>query len=317
MHALAQFDLGDFGALFVEQERSHLHGHLGVHRGGTVFHGLFLDDAQNLQGTGFDIAHMAGATAARTRNGSPFRQCRAQALAAHLQQTELADAAELHAGAIQPQRVAQAVFHIAAVACFVHIDEIDHDQATQIAQTHLAGNFICRFQVGARGGFFDVAAANGARRVHVDRNQSLRVVDHDRAPAGQRHDAGVGAFDLVLDLETRKQRRVVAITFDLVHMLGHHVVHELVRLLVNIVGIDQDVTDFGVEIVAQRTHHQIAFLINQESAFARLGRAVNGLPQLEQIVQVPLQLRRVAANAGGARDDAHALGVFELIHCLF
>ena len=47
--ALLQFDLGDFGALFVEQERRHFNRHLGVHSGAVVLHGLFLDDAQDLQ----------------------------------------------------------------------------------------------------------------------------------------------------------------------------------------------------------------------------------------------------------------------------
>ena len=93
-------------------------------------------------------------------------------------------------------------------------------------------------------------------------------------------------------------------------------VHELMRLLVNIVGIDQDVADFRAEIITQGSHHQVAFLVNQKSAFSSLGCAVNGLPQFEQVVKIPLQLRRVAANAGRARNDAHALRILELVHCL-
>ncbi len=41
------------------------------------------------------------------------------------------------------------------------------------------------------------------------------------------------------------------------------------------------------------------------------------LHSLQQVVQVPLQLRRAAADAGGAGDDAHALGVVQLVHRLF
>ena len=47
--ALLEFDLGDFGALFVQQERSHVHRHLAQHGRRAVLEGLFLDDAQNLQ----------------------------------------------------------------------------------------------------------------------------------------------------------------------------------------------------------------------------------------------------------------------------
>ncbi len=99
-------------------------------------------------------------------------------------------------------------------------------------------------------------------------------------------------------------------------MLGHDVRHELLRLLVDVVRVDQDVADVAVEVVADGADHQAGFLVDQEGAAARLGRAVNGVPELEQVVQVPLQLGRAAADAGGTRDDGHALGILELVHRL-
>ena len=132
-------------------------------------------------------------------------------------------------------------------------------------------------------------------------------------PLGSVHGAGVGRLDLVLDLEARKQRRIVAVTFDAGGMLGHHMGHELLRLLVHVVGVDQDVANVVVEVVANGANHQAGFLVNQERALATLGGAVNGGPQLEQVIQVPLQLRGCAANASGAGNDAHAVGVLQLV----
>ena len=57
--ALLEFDLGDLGALFVQQKRSHIHRNLAQHGCSAVLEGLFLDDAQNLQGTGFGVTDMA------------------------------------------------------------------------------------------------------------------------------------------------------------------------------------------------------------------------------------------------------------------
>ena len=105
---------------------------------------------------------MARTTAAWARNGSTFGQRRAQALAAHFHQAEFADGAKLHTGAVLAQGIAQAVFNIAAVAALVHVDEVDDDQSTQIAQAHLACNFVGGFEVGAGRGFFDVTAFDGA-----------------------------------------------------------------------------------------------------------------------------------------------------------
>ena len=62
-------------------------------------------------------------------------------------------------GAVKAQPFTQAVFHFTLIALALHVDEVDDDQATQVTQTQLAGNFFCRFQIGLEGGFFDVGAA--------------------------------------------------------------------------------------------------------------------------------------------------------------
>ncbi|MPM27181.1 hypothetical protein SDC9_73691 [bioreactor metagenome] len=142
------------------------------------------------------------------------------------------------------------------------------------------------------------------------------MIDDDRAARGQGDDARIGRFDLVLDLETAEQRRVVAVALDLVGVLGHHVRHELMRLIEDVVRVDQDVADVAVEIVADGADHQARFLIDQEGALARLGRAVDGGPQLEQVVQIPLQFGCGAANTCRAGDDGHALRVLKLVHRL-
>ena len=311
--ALLELDLGDLGALLVEQEARDLDRHLDQHGGRALLERLLLDDAQDLQCRRLGVADMAGAAATRAGDRGAFVQGRAQALAAHLEQAELADRAELHAGAVLPQRVAQAVLDLAPVARLFHVDEVDHDQAAEVAQPGLARHFVGSFQVGAGRGFLDVAALDRARRVDVDRDQCLGLVDHDRAAAGQRHGAAVGSLDLVLDLEAAEQGRIVAIALDAVLLLRHHMRHELVRLLEDVVGVDQDLADVVVEVVADGADHQARFLVDQEGALAGLGSAVDRVPQFQQVVQVPLQLARLAADAGGARDDAHAVRVLELL----
>jgi hypothetical protein len=176
----------------------------------------------------------------------------------------------------------------------------------------LARHLIGGFQVGAQRGFLDVATLDGACRVHIHRHQGFGLVDHNRAAAGQLHGAAVSGLDLVFDLEAAKQRCVVAVTLHAVLVFRHHVCHELVRLLVNVVGVDQDLANIDIEIIADGANHQARFLVNQERTLARLGRAFNRRPQLEQIIQVPLQFTGLAANAGGAGNDAHAIGVVQL-----
>ena len=104
------------------------------------------------------------------------------------------------------------------------------------------------------------------------------MVNHNRAAGRQVHRAGIGRLDLVLDLKAREQRGFIAVTLHTRRMLGHDMRHELLGLVVNVIGVDQDVADVVVEVVANGTDHQAGFLVNQERAFAAAG-AINGRPQ--------------------------------------
>ena len=225
-----------------------------------------------------------------------------------------------------------------------HVDEVDHDEAAQVAQTHLAGHFVGRFAVRAEGRFFNVGAARGTGRVDVDRDERFGVVDHDRAARGQRNRARIGRFDLVLDLEARKERDVLVVALDAVDHVGHDVRHELARLLVDFVRVDEDFTDFGLEVVADGANDEVRLFDDEEgrgvgalerlavhdgrvdergrlaAVFFRdefvlgLGGLGDRLPELEKVVQVPLQLFGAAADAGRAGDHRHARGALEAFH---
>ena len=114
--ALFQFNLGNFWALFVQQERGHFYRYLRVHCGRVVLHGLFLDDAQNLQSRALGVAHMAGAAAAWAWNRGAFSKRRLQALATHFKEAELADRTKLNTCTVLTQGIAQTIFDITAVA---------------------------------------------------------------------------------------------------------------------------------------------------------------------------------------------------------
>ncbi|SOE48391.1 hypothetical protein ODI_R1411 [Orrella dioscoreae] len=312
----AGFHLGDVGALFVQQEGGHFDRHLGVDRRGVFLHGLFLDQAQDVQGAGFRVADHAGAVAARAGDVRALVQRRTQALARQFHQAETGDLAHLHAGAVEVQRVAQAVFHRALVLAVLHVDEVDHDETAQVAQAQLASHFVGGFQVGAQGGFLDVGAARRACGVHVDGHQGFGVVDDHGAARGQVHRAGIGRLDLVFDLEAREEGDVVAVAFDALDVVRHHHAHERDRLVGDIVRVDQDFTDFRREVVTDGPDDQARLQVDQDGRGVVAGGAVDRGPELHQVGQVPLQFLDVAADAGGAGDDAHARGHFELVHRL-
>ena len=140
------------------------------------------------------------------------------------------------------------------------------------------------------------------------------MVDDDRAARGQDDLARVGALDLVLDLKARKQRHIVAVELDLADVARHHRLHESPRLFVDLLGVDQDLADIGLEIVADRADHQARFEIDEKGLLRLVQRgAFDRAPELHQVVQVPGELLRGASDRRGARDHAHAFGELQLV----
>ena len=90
------------------------------------------------------------------------------------------------------------------------------------------------------------------------------MVDHDGAARGQGHRTGVSRFDLMLNLETREKGRFFTVALHAPHHVGHHVRHELARLIVDFVGINEDFADIGLEVVADCADDEVAFLNDEE-----------------------------------------------------
>ena len=104
------------------------------------------------------------------------------------------------------------------------------------------------------------------------------MVNDDGTARGQLHRACIGRFNLVLNLETAEQGCIVAVTLHTRCKLWHDMAHELLSLIVDVVGVDQDVADVAVEVIANGTNDQAGFLVNQKGAFGTLRGAVNGGP---------------------------------------
>ena len=166
-HAMTGFDFQDLAPLFIQQKCRHIDRCLYMDGSRVFLHCLFLDDAQYLQAGRFGIANVTGAIAARAGDVAAFGERRTQSLTRQFHEAKAGDLTHLHAGAIVMERIFQTRLDFALVFRVFHVDEVDHDQATQIAQTQLTGYFISGFEIGVEGGSFDIAAAGRTRGVDV------------------------------------------------------------------------------------------------------------------------------------------------------
>ena len=146
----------------------------------------------------------------------------------------------------------------------LHVDEIDHDQPTQVAQPQLPADFLGGLKVGAGRRFLDVTTLGGFRRIDVDSDQCLGRLDDDGTAARQTDRAGESRLDLTFDLVACEQRHAVLVELELAHVLRHDLLHELLRLLVELAVVDQDLGDVVAQIVAHRANDDIAVLEDQK-----------------------------------------------------
>ena len=143
-----------------------------------------------------------------------MRQALARALARHLDQPQLGEAVDGHARAVARQRLAELVQHGVAVLLGVHVDEVDDDDAAEVAQPQLARDHLRRLEVGLEDGVVEAAPADEAAGVDVDRGQRLGLVD-DQVAAGLEIDAArQRLLDFVLDAVQVEQRPLARVMLE-------------------------------------------------------------------------------------------------------
>ena len=306
MHARAFLDVEHSLALLVEKEGGDFDREPRDDTAGHVLHRLFFDDAQNRQRQGLRAPDVAAAVARRAHPQARFPERRAQPLARHFQEPESRDAPGLDPRPILLQRLPQPVLDLALIPGRGHVDEVDDDQPADVAQPELAGNFVRGFEVRAECGLLDVSPLGRARGVHVDAHQRLGVIDHDAAAGGKVDGMGERGLDLALDLETVEEGDPGFVELDLAGALRHHLGDEVPRLPVHLFVVDEDLAHVLAEIVTDRADDDVAFLVDEKRPRPFVHRRLDRAPQLEEVIQVPLQVLLCPPDSGRAHDEPHA-----------
>ena len=260
-----------------------------------------------------DGADRARAVAMRALLGRGLEQAGAQALARQLKQAERRDVAELNARTVELGGFLDALLDGGVVAPLLHVDEVDHDQAGEIAQAELATDFVSGLQIGLQRGLFDVALTGGAAGVHVDRDQRLGRVDHDVAAGLQLNRGAVDRVELRLNLITVHQRHDVAILLHLLGVAGHQHLHEGLGDAVAFVALDQHFVDVAGVEVADRALDQVALGMDHRGRGRFQRQFADVVPESDQIFIVASDFGLAALHARSAHDDRHALGNPKLV----
>ncbi len=267
-----------------------------------------LDRAQHVQAGVLGAADVAGAVAVRAGHEAGLGERGAQSLAAHLEQAEAADRAELDAGAVVLQRLLDALLDGGVVASGLHVDEVDDDQAGEVAQPELSGHLVGGLQVGAQRRLLDAALLGGAAGVDVDRDQGLGLVDDQVAAGLELHGGREHGVELGLDALAGEQRLAGGVLpeLHLAGVRGHQQAHVVARGAPALLAVDQDVVHVARVDVADGALDEAGFLVDQRRRHRAHRGVADVVPQAQQVVAVAGDLGLGAGGAGGADDHAHA-----------
>src|SRR5207249_10610969 len=91
----------------------------------------------------------------------------------------------------------QVVNHLLVLAA-LHVDEIADDEATDITQSKLTRDFICRLQVRLQNCFLDIAPTFVTASIHINGNERFGLVVHNIAAALEPNLPMKSVIDLLL-----------------------------------------------------------------------------------------------------------------------
>ena len=91
------------------------------------------------------------------RLGEHLEQALADPLAGHLDQAQRSDLGDLVLGAVTAQALGEPAQHEVAVALEHHVDEVDDDDAADVAQAELSDDLLGRLDVVLGDGLLEVA----------------------------------------------------------------------------------------------------------------------------------------------------------------
>src|SRR6266849_1131118 len=188
------------------------------------------------------------------------------------------------AGAIRARLAENALERL--VGALFHVDEVNDNDAAEVAQANLANDFFDGFEIGlddgvleARGAFADKLAG-----VDIDGDERFGVVNDDVA-AGFEPDLGAQGFvELVLDAAD-----------------------ELDDLAVFLFAVDPDAGEIVADVIAKNALDEVEIAVQKRRCFAFLVFLLDLVPGLPEKVDVGADFFVRGAAGGGADDEASGI----------
>ena len=192
------------------------------------------------------------------------------ALAGDGDETEIVELKNLRWSAIGLQLFFESGHDAIAVLALVHVDEVDDDDAAEVAQTNLANDLGNRIEVGLDDGVFEASGlADVFAGVDVDRDESFSLVDDDGAAGFEPHLGAESLVDLFGDAELFEERRLLGVELDAADERRLEALQEAQDALVLALGVDPDGREVIGDLVAEDALDEVEIVVDQRRATSK------------------------------------------------
>ena len=185
-----------------------------------------------------------------------------------------------------------------------HVDEVDQHDAAQVAQPQLPRDGLGGFEVRLEDRVVEVARADKAASVHIDRRERLGLVDHQVAARLQFHPSTQCPDNFVVDRIEVEHRALAGVMLQLCDGLRHEFVTELLQHVELLQRVDADGLRRIDRHVAQHALQQAQVLVQQRDGGQPRRQVTDACPCLAQVGDVFRELDVGRILAVGAQDVA-------------
>src|SRR5262249_46083327 len=195
------------------------------------------------------------------------------------------------------------------ILLFLHVDEIKHDDAAEVAQPDLPHDLLDRLEVGLDDGVLKPAAGflpHIATGVDVNGDQRLGLIDHNRAARFQPHLALEGLVDFSLNAVLLEDRIRLRVQLHLRHKIRQDAINELEYAPMGLLIGDAYRPELIRKEIAQQFPYQTLFPIDHDGRTRALRLLPDFRPDLMKGLEVADDVLLGAACSG--RTDDHAAG---------
>ena len=265
------------------------------------------------------VNHQATTGTLLTGLREDLKQTGTQALTGHLNQTQRSHLSHLMLGTVTAQALNQATQNQVTIRLKHHVNEVNDNNAANIAQTQLTDNLLSSFQVVLGDSLFQVAAATGELTgVHIHHGHGFGTVNHERTTRRQVH----------LTVQCLRQLLVNAVVVEEVirgipllqagNQVRRHVRHVRLDGIPRVLALNDHRGEVLVEDITHGLNHQVGLLVEhlRSQHLAGVSLLLNLFPLRTQTVNVVGQLLLRSTLRRGTNDYASALGQLVLQNLL-